>query len=49
MSDICDPLTSNTSEGVHFTVFFVFQLFKKAKAKGYGEHDMSAVYRAADM
>ena len=28
---------------------FVFQLFKKAKAKGYGEHDVAAVYRAADM
>ena len=23
------------------------QLFKKAKAKGYGEHDTAAVYRAA--
>jgi len=27
----------------------VLQLYKKAKAKGYGEHDISAVYRAANL
>jgi 3-hydroxyisobutyrate dehydrogenase-like beta-hydroxyacid dehydrogenase len=27
----------------------VNELFKKAKAKGYGEHDISAVYRAANL
>jgi len=27
----------------------VCELFKKAKAKGYGEHDVAAVYRAADL
>lgn len=27
----------------------VNELFKKAKAKGYGEHDVAAVYRAADL
>ena len=25
------------------------QLYKKAKAKGYGEHDIAAVYRAANL
>ena len=28
---------------------FPLQLFKKAKAKGYGEYDIAAVYRAADL
>jgi 3-hydroxyisobutyrate dehydrogenase-like beta-hydroxyacid dehydrogenase len=27
----------------------VNELFKKAKAKGYGDHDVAAVFRAADM
>ena len=29
--------------------FILFQFFKKAKAKGYGEHDQAAIYRAADL
>ena len=34
---------------VALTLELHFQFFKKAKAKGYGEHDQAAIYRAADL
>ncbi|KAI0210115.1 hypothetical protein LSAT2_005119 [Lamellibrachia satsuma] len=40
---------SDTVEQPLHVASAVNELFKKAKAKGYGEHDSAAVYRAADL
>jgi 3-hydroxyisobutyrate dehydrogenase-like beta-hydroxyacid dehydrogenase len=45
---LCINMADAVDQPLHVTSA-ANELFKKAKAKGYGEHDVAAVYRAADM